>query len=176
MKNESSAQFLLFGLACIGIFLALGLWWRSTFFLVSSRQQSQAFFLQIPDRERVTLQTSEQKKFTVEVVNTPASVTQGLSGRDQIGADGMLFVFEQTHVPTFWMKEMKFNLDLVWIRNNEVIEVTKNVPAPVDPDAVLPLYSPTQRVNMVLEVPAGQADQLDLQPGQMLSIFQPQLP
>jgi len=59
--------------------------------------------------------TVGDQDLTVEVVNTPSKTELGLSYRDEIGADGMLFELPQKQVPTFWMKGMLFDLDLVWI-------------------------------------------------------------
>ncbi|MBD3250630.1 MAG: hypothetical protein GF381_03620 [Candidatus Pacebacteria bacterium] len=137
--------------------LAFGLVWL-TMYRLDVHQR----LLALPDREQVWIKLGSQK-LLVEVVNTPSSRTQGLSGREQVGGkssqvQGMLFVFPQSGQPWFWMKEMKFDLDLVWIDHNQVQEVTPNVPAPSSEirEDQLPFYSPTQSVKMVLEVPAQQ--------------------
>ncbi len=110
---------------------------------------------------------------TVEVVNTPASITQGLSGRDEIGATGMLFIFNHAQKPSFWMREMKFDLDLIWISHNQVVEITPDVPAPQPntPLTALPLYQPQQEVELVLEVPAGKAAEMGVQPGDQVKFL-----
>lgn len=122
--------------------------------------------LQVADRSKITVSVGN-KPLTIEVVNTLASITLGLSGRESIGSDGMLFVLPQQTIPTFWMKEMKFALDMVWIQDGKVVEVTANVHAPDHsiPLNELPLYSPKQPVEMVLEVPAGKASEWGLVPG-----------
>ena len=100
-------------------------------------------------------------KIQVELVNTGPSIERGLSGRTELGADGMLFVFSQEHIPSFWMKEMQFDLDFVWLRGGQVVELTANVLAP-EPDiplSELPTYSPAEPVDWVLEFPAGSIDQ-----------------
>jgi uncharacterized membrane protein (UPF0127 family) len=103
----------------------------------------------------------------VEVVSTPAEITQGLSGRDVIGSDGMLFVFDEALVPSFWMKEMRFPLDMVWIRDGVVVDVHRDVPAPGagTAEAALPRYQPSEAVDMVLELPAGSAQEWGVAPG-----------
>ncbi|MFN3487243.1 MAG: nucleotide-binding domain containing protein, partial [Planctomycetota bacterium] len=51
-----------------------------------------------------------------EVARTAEERAQGLSGRDSLAEDaGMLFVLEREHVPSFWMKGMRFPLDFVWV-------------------------------------------------------------
>jgi uncharacterized membrane protein (UPF0127 family) len=53
------------------------------------------------------------------------------------------------------MKGMKFDLDLIWIKNNRVIGITSNVPHPKNENDELPLYPPPSEIDMVLEVASG---------------------
>lgn len=103
----------------------------------------------------------------LEIAHQSADMTQGLSGRDELDVDGMLFVFNSDRLPQFWMKEMKFDLDLIWIKDNQVVEVVSQVPAPApgQADTTLPLYQPSQLVDMVLEVQAGKAVEWGVEPG-----------
>lgn len=123
------------------------------------------------DHQRVTLLVGE-RSLTVEVVNQPASMEQGLSGRSAIGADGMLFVLPRPSQPAFWMKDMLMDLDLVWIAQGKVVEVTSSVPRPPanQPERTLPLYQPATEIDMVLEVPADQAAGWGLIPGQIVQL------
>lgn len=77
-----------------------------------------------------TSQQTQQKTHQVEVVNTVQTRKQGLSGRSSLGADGMLFVFAQPAQHQFWMKDMKFPLDFVWINQGQVVDLAQNIPAP----------------------------------------------
>ncbi len=126
----------------------------------------------IQDRDLVWVQLGE-KKILVEVVKTPASITQGLSGREQLGADGMLFILSQRGKPSFWMKQMKFDLDLIWLDQGQVVGITPEVPAPQIGQNTdeLPLYQPQQPVELVLEVKAGQAQAWGIMPGDKLKFL-----
>src|SRR4030042_2564613 len=65
-----------------------------------------------------TAQINGQKIF-VEIADTPEKRSQGLSGRDNLSQNqGMLFIFNQPAIPSFWMKDMNFPLDFIWINNN----------------------------------------------------------
>lgn len=104
----------------------------------------------------------------VQVVSTPEEMAQGLSGRQKLSDEqGMLFEFNQTFVPSFWMKDMNFALDLIWIANNKVVGVEKNVkpPAPNTQEDQLPLYRSPQPVDTVLEVNAGWSEKNNLKIG-----------
>lgn len=136
---------------------------------VASRSPAQQ--VQIIDHQIMELRTADNQVLAVEVVTQPESITQGLSGRRQLGAQGMLFIFERPVTPSFWMKDMLFDLDLVWVRNGQVVAVTPSVPHPASntPDSALPVYQPPQVVDMVLEVAAGDATKFSLTVGQHLS-------
>lgn len=123
------------------------------------------------DRDQVEL-TVNNKKIQVEVVNTEQSTALGLSGRESIGAEGMLFIFPNTQVRHFWMKEMLFPIDIIWIHQQKVVGITENVPfpSPGTPISQLPKYRSPESVEMVLEVPAGFAQQNNLTVGMTISL------
>ena|SRR5476651_830019 len=134
------------------------------FFLAGCIRQPSAL-QQLPDHSFTTLKLGS-RQLKVEVVNTAASTEQGLSDRDQIGSDGMLFVFPQKSLQRFWMSKMKFDLDFIWLDDLKVVDLTKNVPHPQQSgDNNLPIYAPKAPVNQVLEVPAGSIDNWQLKIG-----------
>ena len=107
----------------------------------------------------------------VSVVVSPSALERGLSGQSEVPMQGMLFVLPERAVPNFWMKDMLFDLDLIWIDSTTIVDITKNAPAPdkQTPLDELPRYSPTKPVTLVLEIPAGQSDQLGLKIGDSIS-------
>ena len=111
----------------------------------------------------------------VEVVTSQDSITQGLSGRAQLGSDGMLFILPRDSQPSFWMKEMKFDLDIIWLKNFMVVDMSPNVPhpAPTTPLNALPRYKPSVPVDMVLELPAGSIERLGLTEGKGINLLVP---
>lgn len=68
-------------------------------------------------------------KFTTEFKTTAAERTQGLSGRKSINEKHtMLFAFEDMKERCFWMKDMKFSIDIVWLdQSKKVVAVEQNV-------------------------------------------------
>ena len=107
--------------------------------------------------------------YVVDLAVTPAERTQGLSGRLSMDADrGMLFVYEEDGARTFWMPDMHFPLDMVWIRADcTVAGVTADVPnPPLDtPRDQLELYPSSGMVRFILELNAGQAAMQGIEPG-----------
>ena len=96
----------------------------------------------------------------MELAITPAERQQGLSGRESLPENtGMLFIFEQDQRLSFWMLDMNFPLDMVWIDSScHVLDVTPDVPHP-DPGqepSDLPRYSPSGPARFVLEINAGE--------------------
>lgn len=115
--------------------------------------------------------TFDGRTITVEVARTAEERAAGLSRRASMPQDGgMLFDLEETRVPSFWMKDTNFPLDMVWIdEDKRVVEVTANVePQPGAPDSELRRYSPGQPVRYVLELHGGAAQRLGIEPGTQL--------
>ncbi len=109
-----------------------------------------------------------------EVADTDTARQKGLSGRASMAKDsGMLFVISNNKsTPTFWMKDMKIAIDIVWIKNGKIIQIDKNVPPPSfgTPDNKLKLYSPKSAVDYVLEVNSGYSDANNIKVGDSLLI------
>jgi uncharacterized membrane protein (UPF0127 family) len=100
-------------------------------------------------------------KLTVEVVETPTAIQQGLSGRDSLAPDsGLYFMLGERRTRSFWMKEMKFPLDIVWIDGERVIGIEKNAPVPTG--SKIPTFTSPGPVTHVLEVNAGWTEQHNL--------------
>jgi uncharacterized membrane protein (UPF0127 family) len=128
--------------------------------------------LQRPDvptnRESIRIGSQE---LTVEVAKTDPEITLGLGERDSIGSDGMLFVLPTRIVPTFWMKNMRFDLDFVWIDGDTVIDITENVSAQNgEPDSKLSVYSPRSPATHVLEMDSGAVQKLGIRIGDKASL------
>lgn len=106
-------------------------------------------------------------KFSVEVVSTVAASTRGLSGREKLGdGEGMLFVFPSAWSYPFWMKDMKFAIDFVWIHGNVVVGTTENaVPEPGKGILSLKIYYPPAPVDRVLEMNAGAVAKYNIRAG-----------
>lgn len=104
-----------------------------------------------------TIKVKDQE-IQVEIAQTLEQQQQGLSGRESIESDrGMLFVYNEPANYKFWMKDMKFEIDIIWIDKGKVVGITDNVPVPSPntPLNKLPSYASPQPVTAVLEVQAG---------------------
>lgn len=109
---------------------------------------------------------TSQGKVDVEVADTPQKRAQGLGfRRELLPGKGMLFVFQERHPHSFWMKGMKIPLDIIWLDNHLVVHVERRVPPPSPSNESPPTMVPSKAANFVLEVGAGQADLLGLSVG-----------
>ncbi len=89
----------------------------------------------------------------VLLADTDALREQGLSNHAPLAVDeGMLFLFTTPSRYGFWMKDMLFSLDMIWISADwHVVDITPNLSPATYPQ----VYFPKQNVEYVLEVPAG---------------------
>ncbi|KZK80277.1 hypothetical protein PsW64_02841 [Pseudovibrio sp. W64] len=101
-------------------------------------------------------------EFQVQVAETPDDRAQGLMGRTDLTADqGMLFIFPQSGLQYFWMKNTPTSLDIIFIGSDYKV---KSIAANTVPysEEIIPSGLPAQ---YVLEVVAGRAAELGIQPG-----------
>jgi uncharacterized membrane protein (UPF0127 family) len=104
-----------------------------------------------------------------ELAVDEAARKRGLAGRDRLGENrGMLFVYPDREIRTYWMKGMRFPIDIVWIDRGRVTSVASDVPAPQGGD--VPLYPSGHPVNRVLEVPAGWAARHGVERGDRVTV------
>ena len=119
-----------------------------------------------------TMVTIGDASFAVELAVTPQQQAQGLSGRPGLApSTGMLFIFESEGQHSFWMKDMRFPLDIVWISaERSVVDITEDV-SPPDPGQAtsdLPTYRPAEPAQYVLEINAGEAESADIRIGDLV--------
>ncbi len=109
-------------------------------------------FYKDSDNPSVTLRVGNTE-LNVEIADSPEERQQGLSGRDKLpNNQGMLFIFESEGLYNFWMKDMKFPIDIVWIDSSgRIIYLKENI----GPDTYPELFSPDKPARYVLEVNAG---------------------
>ena len=104
-----------------------------------------------------TVRINNARILIEEAVGADAQA-KGLGGRASLGSkNGMLFRFTEPKIATFWMKDMQFPLDFIWIQNNTVVDLHQHIAAPIPSqiDKDLVLYSPKAPVDAVIEVNAG---------------------
>jgi len=103
------------------------------------------------------------RDFSVEMASSEEKRRMGLSGRENMCRDcAMLFIFPEPSRPSFWMKDMRFDLDVVWISGTSVKAIEKNVPFARGEREVI---KPDVPIDKVLELNAGVCDEIGLKIG-----------
>ena len=116
-----------------------------------------------------TVITPKGVSIPVEVSDTPEKRSLGLGKRDKLeNGWGMLFVFEKRIPHSFWMKNMRFPIDIIWLENQRIVELAVNVPPPQEGESPK-VMEPRLPSNFVLELESGRTRALGLKVGQKLS-------
>ncbi|MDP2703999.1 MAG: DUF192 domain-containing protein [bacterium] len=128
-----------------------------------------------------------------EVADSAEERARGLSGRNRLEKGrGMIFLFDpsasrsdseessdskssgqaQPAVQGFWMKDMRFPIDIIWIRDGIVIGFEESVPAPAISvsESELPVYVSPGKVDMVLEISSGEVERLGIEVGDKFEV------
>ena len=101
-------------------------------------------------------------RFEVEIADTPALRSQGLMHRDSLPRSrGMLFVYERPTTASFWMKNTRIPLDLLFLdKTGQVVSISENA---------VPYSTKTihggDNIFAVLEINASLAAQLGIERG-----------
>ena len=116
-----------------------------------------------------TVITPKGVSIPVEVSDTPEKRSLGLGKRDKLKKGwGMLFVFEKRIPHSFWMKNMRFPIDIIWLDNQRIVELAENVPPPQEGESPK-VMEPRFPSNFVLELESSRVRALGLKVGQKLS-------
>jgi uncharacterized membrane protein (UPF0127 family) len=110
-----------------------------------------------------------------EVADTPKKRAEGLMYREHLPKDrGMLFTFAQAQPWTFWMKNTKIPLDIIWMNEKkQIIHIAHRVPICARLDDSCPQYQPNDSAMYVLELGGGEAERLRLEKGTKLQFRTP---
>ena len=104
----------------------------------------------------------------VGIAGTNAERVRGLSGRSQLASgNGLLFVFPASATYGFWMKEMNFSIDIVWI--SEDLRIV-HIAADVSPGTYPKVFTPPLPARYVLEMPAMSMRKMGIKPGTTVTL------
>ena len=94
-----------------------------------------------------------------DVAETDEQRTKGLSVKNALlENEAMIFIFKTEGQHAFWMKNMKFPIDIIWLNNDKsVVHIEHNL-QPCILDIFCQIYNPNTNSLYVLETAAGFAD------------------
>ncbi|MDP1723021.1 MAG: DUF192 domain-containing protein [Candidatus Gottesmanbacteria bacterium] len=126
------------------------------------------FYSRHPLQTTVTVRNTT---FIVDVAVTAKEKEVGLGNRGSLTPDrGMLFVYDIKARYPFWMRNMHFPIDILWIDDRTIVDISKNVPTSDKPLNQLPIYHPNVPVDKILEVNAGLVDEYAITVGDKIVI------
>ncbi len=106
-----------------------------------------------------------QCEFKVAVARTAEEQARGLGGIKKLNSDqAMLFPFTEAQIKNFWMKGMLIPIDLVWLKQNEVVGLEENML----PDNGSTIYPAPAPVDLVLEAASGAVKRCEIKVGSKL--------
>lgn len=110
---------------------------------------------------KITRLTAGSRVFYVEIVSSEKKLQKGLGDRKKMcDYCGMLFKFKEQGRYSFWMKDMRFPLDIIWLKDGEVVYLEKNVS-----EKSSKTIFPNADADSVLEINAGISDEIGLKKG-----------
>ncbi len=115
--------------------------------------------------------TIKDKTFNLLVAKSENDRQIGLSKHKRLPQDsGMVFLFDRPDLYTFWMKDMKFPIDIIFIRGNKIVTIYPDLEPPKPNDNNLPVLSPKTRSDKVLEINAGLSKKYNFKNGDEVKI------
>lgn len=120
---------------------------------------------QLPIGAKVTIAGQE---IELEVARTPEQQMLGLMYRTSLPDNrGMLFEFDPPRPARFWMKNVSLTLDMIFLRQGNVTAIFTAPPCKSEP---CPTYGPAGKIDQVIEIRGGRAQELNLKVGDRLKI------
>jgi len=109
------------------------------------------------------------KEFKVEIVKSAQEMAKGLSGRESLkNGKGMLFAFSKADYQLFWMKDMRFSIDIIWINEGKIVDIKEKAPVPLT--QYLESYKPVSPAKYVMEINAGLAEKYGFKVGDLVKL------
>lgn len=110
------------------------------------------------------------RTFNLYLTKTNEDKQIGLSKYDKIDdSKAMIFSFEKPDYYSFWMKEMKFPIDIIYVRDDKIVTIHKNVQPPKN-DKDLQVYSSNKPADTVIEVNAGLSQKYNIKEGDSVKV------
>jgi uncharacterized membrane protein (UPF0127 family) len=124
-----------------------------------------------PSRPWATAVLADGTSFTLEVADTAAARERGYMEREVGPREGMLFVFDEPGWHSFWMKNCRVPLDILWLDASfRVVHVAAAQP-PCPAEGNCPSIVPMRPARYALEFASGTAQAHGLKPGTRVDVL-----
>jgi uncharacterized membrane protein (UPF0127 family) len=137
--------------------------WLATFVLIVIVIVAAAVVAQTKSCQDMTVTLPDHTTIHAEIADTFLKRTKGLSNRDSLATNaGMLFLFPSSDTYSFWMKDTRIPLDIIWLNNHIVVDMVTLEP---ESGETIPQYTPTHAADAVLEINKSEAAAHNLKAG-----------
>jgi len=115
--------------------------------------------------------TIDNHKFKLRVAKTAKEKQIGLSEDKSLPQDsGMLFPFDKSDYYSFWMKNMNFPIDIIFVKDGAIATVYENAQPPQTSTENIPVYQPKSPADSVLEINAGLSSKYNFKEGDKIKL------
>lgn len=128
-------------------------------------------FTQAKISKKVKIIFENKTTFIAEVALSNKEKEIGLGFRKENNSN-LLFWYNNPKERLFWMKNMNFSIDIIWIRDCEVVLIKQNVPPPSILQKKLPIYGRAVLADKVLEIPNGEVVKYKIKKGMKVKLVE----
>lgn len=120
--------------------------------------------------DKIVILAGATSTLEVSLARTEEERERGLSGRKSLNSNqGLLFIFPEPGIYGFWMKEMNFPIDIIWLdASSTVVSINHDVA----PDSYPTVFYPPTKIQYVLETNAGWANKNSFKTGDQLEALE----
>lgn len=110
------------------------------------------------------------KTYNLYIADTVEKQQKGLSSINKLAKDnGMIFIFDKPGFYGFWMKDMKIPLDLIFLNENQIVDILENI----QPETYPKVFTGLSPYNSVIELSEGEIKQSGIKIGDLIEIRRP---
>ena len=179
---KAGEKYVKLALSVIFVFILIGVFYSIAMRNVANENMV-SINTQNANTKSTTITLPRGEVLHTEVADTEVTRAQGLSDRESLCDDcAMLFVFPENGYYGFWMKDMKFNIDIVFLdQDKHIVNIYKNAdkdsyhklltrnPSTSRMENTSQIFKNTTSAMYVIELPAHASDVYRLEVGNVLS-------
>ncbi len=125
------------------------------------RQDGVLYFIDNPDLDTLS-------RLKIEIAKEYDAISRGLMNRSHLNSDkGMLFIFDEEEELSFWMKNTRISLDIIFVNNNlHIVQIAEHT-LPYSEDPIPSIYP----ARYVVEINAGYCRKHQINTGDLIQFY-----
>lgn len=115
--------------------------------------------------------TIKNHSFKLHIAKSSKDKQIGLSQKKNLPDDyAMIFPFEKPDYYSFWMRNMVFPIDIIFIKDNSIVTIYPDIKPPASQNDILQIFKPKIPADTVLEIKSGLSQKYDFKEGDKVTI------